>query len=214
MSHIVALHGNLGSPEDWLELETHCGLQFDKRCLWKPGALKFAQGDILLGYSLGGRLALQAAVVEPSKFSAVIVLSAHPGLPIESDRQSRLQTDANWARLALDLPWQDFLQQWDAQEVLGPNDKKRMHLVKWRSAIAEGFTKWSLGRQDDLRPALKSLRCPLVWITGANDGKFTELASTAGYGEHFPIADAGHRVHFDQPAKVSAILQPFIPPQR
>lgn len=210
MNRIVVLHGNLGSPEDWLELETISGLQLDKRNLWELGALEFAHGDILLGYSLGGRLALQAAVADPTKFAAVIVISAHPGLATESDRQARLQTDANWSSLALNLPWPEFLRRWDAQEVLGPNQKDRMHLEKWRLAIAEGFMKWSLGRQADLRPALKSLRCPLVWITGANDAKFTNLASTAGCGQHFPIAEAGHRVHLDQPAKVSTILQPFI----
>ncbi len=206
MNRIVALHGNLGMPDDWLELEQLSGLTFDKRCLWEPGALEFAAGDILLGYSLGGRLALQAAVAEPEKFSRVIVLSAHPGLATEGERKARRLQDAVWAERALTLPWAEFLHRWDAQDVLGASAKDRSGLERYRQEISRSFTQWSLGRQADLRDGLQHLSCPLWWITGAEDAKFTELAATAGSGNHVAVAGAGHRVHFDQAAAVARFI--------
>ena len=207
MNRIVALHGNLGMPDDWLELEQLCGLTFDKRCLWEPDAMEFDAGDILLGYSLGGRLALQAAVAAPEKFNKIIVLSAHAGLATEAERKARRLHDAVWAERALTLPWPEFLQRWDAQDVLGASCQDRSGLEKYRHEISRGFTQWSLGRQADLREGLKELRCPLTWITGAQDEKFTQLASNAGAGEHHIVKGAGHRVHFDQPLAVAELLR-------
>ncbi len=206
MKRIVALHGNLGGPEDWLEVERLSGLTFDKRCLWEPDALEFAAGDILLGYSLGGRLALQAAVAAPEKFSQVLVLSAHPGLATEGERKARRLQDAVWAERAVTLPWAEFLQRWDAQAMLGDSTKDRSGLERYRQEISRSFTQWSLGCQPDLREALRNVQCPLTWVTGANDSKFTELARGVGVGEHQGVAGAGHRLHFEQPQAVAKIL--------
>ncbi len=191
---IVALHGNVGQPTDWNLLEHSLGQTFDKRCLWEPGALEFAAGDILLGYSLGGRLALQAAVAAPEKFQAIIVLSAHPGLINPMARQERCVADAHWAHLAETLPWAEFLRQWDAQSVLGNGSPDRFALEQYRTAIAAGFRQWGLGVQPDLRGGLRELQCPLHWITGEEDTKFTALAATAGVGSHHMVPHAGHRL--------------------
>lgn len=207
MNRIVALHGNVGGPSDWLPLEREIGISFDKRCLWEPRALEFSQDDILLGYSLGGRLALQAAVANPTKFRAVVVISAHPGLATISERQDRLNSDTVWANAAATLPWSEFLKQWDAQSVLGESSADRAGLEKHRLAIAEAFREWSLGGQPDLRDSLRNISCPLHWITGERDTKFTQLAASAGTGIHHVVANAGHRVHLEQPAEVTRVLR-------
>ena len=193
MSRIIALHGNVGSPADWMPLEQAFGA-LEKRCLWEQGALDFAEGDALLGYSLGGRLALQAVAAAPEKFRMVIVLSAHPGLASPQERLDRLAKDKQWSELAAHLPWAEFLQKWDAQDLLGTGSSDRLSLEGHRSAICQAFREWSLGRQEDLRPALSQLSCPLHWITGAQDQKFTSLAASAGCGRHHIVPGAGHRL--------------------
>lgn len=193
MSRIIALHGNVGSPTDWLPLEQAFG-PLEKRCLWEPGALDFAEGDALLGYSLGGRLALQAAAAAPEKFRMVVVLSAHPGLTAPQERLERLEQDKKWSERAAHLPWAEFLEQWDSQDVLGPGSCDRLALERYRPAISEAFRAWSLGHQSDLRPALRRVSCPLHWITGEQDLKFTALAAGAGCGRHHVLPGAGHRL--------------------
>ena len=193
MNRIIALHGNVGSPDDWLPLEQAFG-PLEKRCLWEPGALDFAEGDALLGYSLGGRLALQAAAAAPEKFRMVVVLSAHPGLTTQQERLERLELDRRWSERAAHLPWAKFLQQWDAQDVLGSGSPDRLALEPYRHAIAQAFRGWSLGNQADLRPALANLSCPLHWVTGEQDLKFTALAAGVGCGRQHVVQGAGHRL--------------------
>ena len=206
MSRIIALHGNVGSPADWLPLEQAFG-PLEKRCLWEPGALDFAEGDALLGYSLGGRLALHAAATAPEKFRMVVVLSAHPGLKTQAERTERLELDQKWSERAAHLPWAEFLQQWDAQDVLGPGSADRLALERYRPAIARAFRDWSLGNQADLRPALGRLSCPLHWITGGQDLKFTDLAAGAGCGRHHIVPGAGHRLlAADLASQLAALL--------
>ena len=210
MKRIVALHGNVGGPWEWSAVEDALGLPLDKRCLWEPDALEFEPGDILLGYSLGGRLALQAAVSNPTKFSAVIAISAHPGLITQKERDERIASDDEWANLARNLSWDEFLRQWDAQSVLGSSPFSRETLESYRLAIAEGFEKWGLGRQEDLRRKVKMINNRLILISGGLDLKYSKLASEVESGLHVSIPDAGHRVHLDQPLAVAKAIRAFL----
>src|SRR5688500_7213032 len=105
MTRLVALHGFLGHPRDWDEFRKalkELSPQTDFQTIelpFKSGgripksmgswAKKFNQAqksnhverNILLGYSLGGRLALQAAIDKPGLWDEVVLVSSHPGLP-------------------------------------------------------------------------------------------------------------------------------------
>ncbi|MCX6865074.1 MAG: hypothetical protein NTV46_02435, partial [Verrucomicrobia bacterium] len=76
-------------------------------------------GRALLGYSMGGRLALHALLEENPPWQAAIIVSAHPGLEAEAERETRRTADAAWAHQALTGNWQEFLAAWDAQPMLG-----------------------------------------------------------------------------------------------
>ncbi|HMR64804.1 MAG TPA: alpha/beta fold hydrolase, partial [Anaerolineae bacterium] len=109
---IICLHGFMGNGADWLPLvkpwadRFYCllpdlpghgrhlsrslaePLTFDRLAdeLAKFGeSLNLAQVG-LLGYSLGGRLALYTALKHPAKFASLILESANPGLTDESER--------------------------------------------------------------------------------------------------------------------------------
>ena len=78
--------------------------------------------------------------------------------------------------------------------MLGLGSQDRLALEAHRTAIAAGFRHWSLGQQPDLRAALVRIKCRLYWITGAEDEKFTQLASEVGCGVHHVLPRAGHRL--------------------
>jgi 2-succinyl-6-hydroxy-2,4-cyclohexadiene-1-carboxylate synthase len=207
MNRIVALHGNLGGPEDWSAVKSMVPGDWITPNLWTEPEWETQPGDLLVGYSLGGRLALQRAVLQPERFRAVIVLSAHPGLKTDQERAERIQQDLQWAQWCRELPWREFLARWDAQSVLGDSAVDRGWLEAHREAIAQGFENWSLGRQPDLRANLQRLRCPLVWMTGAKDAKFTKLAAEAGVGTHVVVPEAGHRLLQEGAETVGEILR-------
>ena len=130
---IFALHGFLGSPSDWQLLEKafpkaklHAVDLFDKRYSqslidWAKSfneSAKQSNGKrILIGYSLGGRLALHALLDNPSLWSAAILISANPGLKSEQERSDRLASDSRWASRFLIESWDVLLDDWNKQPI-------------------------------------------------------------------------------------------------
>jgi len=98
---IWGLHGAVGMAEDWDVFGEIQGVD-----LWsflKEGEMSLdeagqkvaemaSDGDTLVGYSMGGRIALHA--LGKRQWKKVIIVSAHPGL--ESAHQERLKNDECW----------------------------------------------------------------------------------------------------------------------
>lgn len=230
-----SLHGNAGLPDDLLPLLSVAGREFRAWHLWEwlrenPNAASFdgfaaalnaaAAGErprVLLGYSLGARLGLYALTQQPQRWDAAILLSGHPGLTNEYEREPRRTVDHAWALRFRSEPWMELMGAWNAQPVLagaGVPPGQQQLTEPWRSEIAQSFDVWSLARQPDLRPLLPSVGCPVLWITGERDAKFTALAAEASalmpHSQHVIIPGAGHRVHLDQPAAAAKCVRDFL----
>jgi len=160
------------------------------------------QPRILVGYSMGGRLALHALLEAGAKWRAAVILGAHPGLEDEDERSARAAADAHWASRALMDSWPNFLQAWESQPVLagtGTRDAKESgRLQLRRREIARSFVDWSLGSQDPLWDRLPEIKIPVLWVVGEQDEKFRQLGERAcGLIPQAQLAIApgsGHRV--------------------
>ncbi len=174
-----------------------------------------SDGDVLIGYSMGGRLALHALVNEGSPWSRAVIISSHTGLMDETSRQQRIQSDQVWAELA-EKDFSRFLDEWSRQPVFGgremPWSKARNTLSPER--LKRCFTSWSLGRQRNLLPELEKIEIPVLWITGEEDKKFTKIAASAvekmKESNLEVIPDSGHRCPWEQPESTSAIIRGFL----
>lgn len=237
---IWCLHGAVGEAADW-EDWTVDGWAVRRVDLWRfldccPMSLA-AFGDalnreaeslggprVLLGYSMGGRLALQA-LAAGGPWAAAVIISAHPGLEDAAQRSRRLASDAVWASRALSGDWAGFLADWNRQGVLEPGNRReaderrpadRRGLVARRREIARSFIDWSLGAQPPLWDRLGSIRAPLLWVAGERDAKFRALAERAAAlagarGEPVAIAPgAGHRVPWEAPEWLASRVGKFL----
>jgi len=172
----------------------------------------------LLGYSMGGRLALHALLENPHPWQAAVIVSSHPGLEDPADRESRRAADAAWASMALTANWQEFLDAWEAQPVLASSDIRAPQasgaLAMRRREIARGFVDWSLGAQQPLWDRLHEITIPVLWVAGENDPKFLELARRAV--AEIPAATlaiapgAGHRVPWQAEEWLAAQVADFL----
>ncbi len=157
---------------------------------------------VLIGYSMGGRLALHALLENNHPWSAAVIISAHPGLESEAERVSRRERDAAWASRSLTDSWSSFLDDWNEQPVLqGPTirDVQRdSRLALRRREIARSFMDWSLGAQEPLWDRLSDIKIPVLWVAGENDETYAAIAHCAAGlmpGARAAIApDCGHRV--------------------
>ncbi len=229
---IWALHGAVGMAEDWRAFSSEIEgvrrldlwryLDCCSMSLEKAGAAiarEIARVDdapILLGYSMGGRLALHCLLAQPKMWKGAVIVSAHPGLSGEEEQIARRQKDAEWSAMALKGEWEVFLDRWQAQGVLdgAVEMPDRLPLKSRRASVARSFVDWSLGAQKDLRGDLRKVDCPVLWITGEKDHKFTSLG--AEVVEYFPqathrvIPECGHRVPWEKPDDFQRSVRQFI----
>ncbi|HEY4552178.1 MAG TPA: alpha/beta fold hydrolase, partial [Bacillaceae bacterium] len=68
----------------------------------------------LLGYSMGGRLALTVAVLFPERVKSLMLESASPGLKKEVERKQRVEQDENLADMILGQGIERFTDYWES----------------------------------------------------------------------------------------------------
>jgi 2-succinyl-6-hydroxy-2,4-cyclohexadiene-1-carboxylate synthase len=160
---------------------------------------------VLIGYSMGGRLALHALARDDAPWDAAVIVSAHPGLEDADERRARLAQDAGWAAQAFGGDWQKFLEEWNAQAVLAgeaPRDAdESARLVMRRREIARSFVDWSLGAQEPMWDDLGRIEIPVLWVVGERDEKFHRLGERAvslmPQARLAVAPGAGHRVPWE-----------------
>ncbi|WP_394202566.1 2-succinyl-6-hydroxy-2,4-cyclohexadiene-1-carboxylate synthase [Shewanella waksmanii] len=228
---LVLLHGFLGSQQDWSTVIETISQQFYCVSIDLPGHGAQAHQGInsfddvvavilqqlqaigiarfhLLGYSLGGRIALHIAKQVPDRILSLHLESCHPGLTCEQDKRDRKQADGKWAQKLAQLSMVDFLALWYQQPVFAElNPAQRQALIQRRShnqpdALAEIYNATSLAKQQDLAlvPNLLPHRCH--FYVGDQDSKFLAIGQQWQQQTQLSlhvIRDAGHNVHLAQP---------------
>jgi len=158
-----------------------------------------ARRPILVGYSLGGRVAMHALIAAPEQWSGAVIISANPGLASRDERDRRREHDAEWAARFRRDEWRRTIADWNAQPVFAGEDPQlsREESDDARAAAVVGLERWSLGTQRDLRPGLRALGLPVLWLAGERDTKYVALMrECAGLNPRFAYAEvpgAGHR---------------------
>jgi 2-succinyl-6-hydroxy-2,4-cyclohexadiene-1-carboxylate synthase len=168
----------------------------------------------LLGYSLGGRVALHFAVHMPGRVDRLIAESASPGIESDAERQARLASDAALADRIERLGVAAFVDEWQAQPLLALGAHVPAALVEAQRAerlrnsavgLANSLRGMGAGQQTPLWSRLASLDLPVQIIVGQRDGRYCDIAERMH--SHLPnsvltiVPDAGHTVHLDQPAQ-------------
>jgi len=175
---------------------------------------------ILLGYSMGARLALHSLLAESGHpWDAAILVSGHPGLEEESERSTRREADAEWAALAHSGDWTELMARWNAQPVFSSGGAMRpiadrSGLVRQRREVARAFVTWSLGAQQPLWERLPEITVPILWIAGGHDEKFRTLAERAvsalPEARLAIAAGSGHRVPWETPGAFAETVMEFL----
>ncbi|CAM3626005.1 2-succinyl-6-hydroxy-2,4-cyclohexadiene-1-carboxylate synthase [Parendozoicomonas haliclonae] len=248
---LVLLHGFLGSGRDWdavlplLTSSFHC-LTVDlpghgQSPMVIPddlnGVAHAVQQTLLehghhccavLGYSLGGRVALALAKQVPQLVTQLFLEGSHPGLVQASEKAARWQNDQGWAQRFEQEPLSQVLDDWYRQLVFSSlQEQERCRLVAERSqqslsddslfssegmALAAMLRSCSLARQPDFRPVFTQQaeqNRPVVYLVGEHDQKFRLLAeqlSADGLVRTGLVPAAGHNAHRDNPSGFAQAL--------
>ncbi len=189
---IHVFHGFLGSPRDFQFLN---GPGISLHDVYKE-VPQTAKGDILIGYSMGGRLAMDLG--KKNGFRKLILINAHPGIVDDKEREVRsLWEEEVLERLKIPAT---FLSWWNELPLFKYD--KPLRNIPARSS--ELFEKMRLSRQEDYLPFLQANADKVHWILGADDPKYSTLTDSLK-GFDVQLIAGGHRL-FQNPQ----LLEPAI----
>lgn len=212
---LIFLHGFLGEPDDWLPLTQFLNLPY--QCLLLPGhkmrpfdlnlsPQEIPYGTTLVGYSLGGRLAMHFALRFPKHVKGLILLSANPG--IETQLEQRKEQDEKWAQCLEKDGLDSFLEKWYSMPLF---NTLKIDLNRRKGhdpcSLARILRELSPAILPNLWPRLKDFSCPLLFLFGEGDIKYQSIG-TRLENEGFAVAwaAAGHALHLENPRWCADIL--------
>jgi 2-succinyl-6-hydroxy-2,4-cyclohexadiene-1-carboxylate synthase len=176
-----------------------------------------------LGYSLGGRVALQAALAFPSRIERLVLESTSPGIADAGERSARAAVDEALAARLEQRGLAAFVADWMAQPLFASQRRldlatiareRTLRLRHTPAALAAALRTFGVGVQEPLWDRLPSLRIPILLVAGADDHRYRALA--VAMAARLPdarvaiIPDAGHTVHLENPVPFWSLAGSFL----
>lgn len=241
---ILLLHGFMGSASDWRGVVAALGGEY--RCLavdlpghgsslgLSPDAYTI-EGSVrvlldlldgleiprpaLVGYSMGGRLALYLALRHPERCSGLFVESASPGIEDPKERRARRQADEERASRLEAGDLMGFLRDWYRQPLFASLARHEELLEQTIEArlrndpreLARSLRGMGAGRAPSLWGELAALRLPALAVAGELDERYVEIsarmATLSPRVRAAVVPGAGHNVRLENPEAYLAALK-------
>jgi len=176
-----------------------------------------------LGYSMGGRTALQVAANRPDVVAALILEGASPGMRTPEEREARVASDEKLATLLDTEGIEPFVDFWQAVPLFASQqnlpkeiwDRQRAgRLGNSTRGLASSLRGMGTGAQEPLHDRLGELRIPVFATAGEYDTRYTETAremAAAIPGATMAVIEGGgHAAHLEQPERFSALVLDFL----
>ena len=208
-------HGQSPSPDDPARFGMHWAIQ-DIVALLDDLELPHVA---LLGYSMGGRVALRLALAVPERIDGLILESASPGINAESERRERVATDCSLADrieregLAAFIDYWESLPLWTSQSSLDARTRERLRRQRLRNTprgLANSLRGMGAGCDPSVINDLAGLSMPTLLISGALDATYCDIAAAMRQripsARHHSVERAGHAVHLERPAAFAALV--------
>jgi 2-succinyl-6-hydroxy-2,4-cyclohexadiene-1-carboxylate synthase len=177
----------------------------------------------LLGYSMGGRVALAVAIVAPERLSSLILESASPGLPTAEARRQRAAQDAALAEAIEREGIEAFVDRWEQLPVFAsqaglPQDARmrlrRQRLQNAPAGLAQSLRGLGQGMQPPMHEYLPHVRVPTLLLTGELDEGYCargrEMSRLIPSSRLEIVQGAGHAVHLEQPEAFRRLVMEFL----
>ncbi|MEA2392239.1 MAG: 2-succinyl-6-hydroxy-2,4-cyclohexadiene-carboxylate synthase [Solirubrobacteraceae bacterium] len=180
-------------------------------------ALAVAEGPIVLcGYSMGGRIALHAALAAPERVAHLVLAATTAGIDDADERAARRARDEELAAFAEQATVEEFAVRWAAQPLFAGTPPEAARI--WRGdllrndprALAAVLRGVGTGAMAPLWERLGELTMPATVLAGERDAKFVaegeRLAAGLGRGELVLVPRAGHGLPREAPDAVAAAI--------
>ena len=181
----------------------------------------------LVGYSMGGRIALHAALAPgiAPRVERLMLIGASPGIADPAERAERRAADDRLADEVEQMSIEEFARRWAQTPVLAgqpPRVEAAVHADRLRNqlaGLAGALRGLGTGALPPLWDRLSEIRAPTTLIVGERDVKFRTIADemvlALPAADVVVIPDVGHAVHLEAPERVAeAVAHPSAGPVR
>jgi len=184
--------------------------------------LGIGEADVV-GYSMGGRAALNLALVAKERVRRLVLIGATPGIESAAEREERSVSDLALAHSLEEEGIVAFVDRWEnlplfvTQRALPEAARARLReerLSHDPASLAASLRAFGTGFQTPVRDALSGITAPALLVVGERDRKFRVIAESMR--EKMPaagieiVAGAGHAVPSERPRELAAIMESFL----
>lgn len=178
------------------------------------------EGAVLCGYSLGGRLALYAALRDPSRYAGLVTVGASAGIEAPGTRAQRAEADEKLAAWMETQPIDEIVDVWERQPLFADQsdalveEQRSGRLAQDPRALALLLRTAGQGALEPVWQQLHSLSVPVLAMAGVLDERYSEaarrIARAVPDGRAAIVELAGHAPHLQRPDAVAAELGDFL----
>ena len=178
------------------------------------------EGRVLCGYSLGGRLALRAALREPDRYRGVVTVGATAGIDEPSLRSARAEADERLAAWMEAAPIEDIVSVWERQPLFADQpealieDQRAGRLAQDPPGLALLLRTAGQGILEPVWHELLMFELPLLAIAGARDEGYAaaarRIADTAPRASAVIVEEAGHAPQLQRPEEIARLIADWV----
>jgi 2-succinyl-6-hydroxy-2,4-cyclohexadiene-1-carboxylate synthase len=175
---------------------------------------------VLVGYSLGGRLALRAVLRDPARYAGLVTVSTTAGIDEAVSRSARAEADDRLASWIEASPIEDVVSVWERQPLFADQSEVLVEaqrpgrLSQDPAALALLLRTAGQGALEPVWHDLLSLQLPVLAIAGGRDDGYVRaarrIAETAPRARAAIVGEAGHAPQLQQPEEVSRLIVEFL----
>lgn len=174
------------------------------------------EAPLLLGYSQGGRVALQIALTHPELVGGLVLVSTSPGLTGHNRTRRRVADEALADRIEA-IGMERFVTEWLANPLVATDrvpsevraEDRALRLENTAEGVAAALRGMGQASVSDSSERIPGLTMPVVFVAGGNDTRYVESATAmAASRREKPIIvpDVGHNVVLEAPGPVAAVV--------
>ena len=177
-------------------------------------------GDVVVGYSMGGRLALKAALRRPRKFGALVLVGTSAGIEDDEARAERRAADEELADWIERHSIEEFAERWEQQPVFTSQPPELVRaqrpgrLAHKPAQLARLLRSAGQGMFEPVWHELEKIDCPVLAVAGELDTRYADasfrIAERVQHGRARLIAGAGHAPQLERPDEFAAVLLDFL----
>jgi 2-succinyl-6-hydroxy-2,4-cyclohexadiene-1-carboxylate synthase len=178
------------------------------------------RGGAVVAYSMGGRIALHAALAHRTAFRALVLVGATPGIEDDALRRSRRAADDDLADWMAGERIDRVVDHWESQPVFATQDaalvaaQRAGRLAHDPRVLAQMLRETGQGALTPLWHRLPDIAAPVLAVAGEYDQRYADVAERMAArlprGRAAIVPGAGHAAHLEQPEAFAELLLPFL----